>query len=126
MIAPPGARVLEYMRFRLLWPSPPNVCANWNGYDFENAFGPFVVHVIVNGETIRTVRLLDLPDIPVQQEENQRGAQLFGLALDYPVSPGDDIKATIEFGGHPFPNVDGFTLVAECSIVGEMILEGQR
>ena len=51
--------------------------------------------MIVNGECVRSVRLLELPDIPVQQD-NGRGTQLFGLALDYPVCPGDEISARVD------------------------------
>jgi len=114
MTAPPGARLLEYMRFRLLWPAEP---FRGDGYDFEKAFAHLFIRVIVNGECVRKVRLLELPDIPVQQD-NGRGTQLFGLAVDYPVCPGDEISARVDTDEPASPWTEGFTLQAECSITG--------
>lgn len=135
MTAPPGARLLEYMRFRLLWPAEP---FRGDGYDFQKAFAHLFIRVIVNGECVRKVRLLELPDIPVQQD-NGRGTQLFGLALDYPVCPGDEISARVDLPLSRYLNLsyheefntdepaspwtEGFTLQAECSITGELAIE---
>lgn len=118
MTAPAGARLLEYMRFRLLW--PPELYRG-DGCDFTKDFGNLFIRVMVNGECVRKVRLLELPDIPVQQD-NGRSTRLFGLGLDYPVSPGDEISARADTD-EPVTWPQGLMLQVECSIIGELAIE---
>jgi hypothetical protein len=127
MTAPPGARTLEYMRFRLTWPPECDIDANRfeEGNRFEEFFGRLKIRAQVNGEPIRTARLLDCPELPVRFHENGRAFSLYGLALDYPISPGDQINAILETD-EPFVTPAGFSLTVECSIVGEMDLETYR
>jgi hypothetical protein len=119
--APAGARTLEYMRFRLEWPPQCDI----DGDRFEEFFGPLKIRALVNGEAIRTARLLDCAELPVRFDDGGLAFSLYGLALDYPISPGDQITAILETD-EPFVTPTGFTLTVECSIVGEMELETYR